>query len=86
MCDEFVKVFGLLVECVMVNVMLLGGGFGCKLKFDYVVEVVLLLKVVGVFVKLIFMCEDDIVYDYFYVVLFEVFDGGIDVLGKVVVW
>lgn len=62
--------FGVLVECVIVNMMFFGGSFGCKYVFDFVVYVVVVLKVVGWFVKVICLCEDDICYGFYWLCVF----------------
>lgn len=55
-----VGVFGIEEEKVMVNVMFFGGVFGRKFKFEFVVEVVVILKEIGSLIKLLWIREDDI--------------------------
>lgn len=69
-CWMLLVLFGVLVECVIVNMMFFGGSFGCKYVFDFVVYVVVVLKVVGWFVKVICLCEDDICYGFYWLCVF----------------
>jgi isoquinoline 1-oxidoreductase beta subunit len=57
---------GIEPERVTVNVTLLGGGFGRKSQFDFVLEAVEVSRQAGVPVKLLWTREDDIRHDYFH--------------------
>lgn len=80
-----VKVLGVDEKQVVMCIYLFGGGFGCWFNGDYVVLVVLVVKVVGKLVKFILICVDDLCFDFFCLFLVQclcmVFDKG----GNVVV-
>ena len=84
--DDLAKVLGIPVENVTVNVPLLGGGFGRKSKWDYVLEAALVSKTVGAPVKLTWTRPDDIQHDFYHTVSVERIDAGVDGSGKVVAW
>ena len=84
--DDLAKMLGIPVENVTVNVPLLGGGFGRKSKWDYVLEAALVSQSVGAPVKLTWTREDDIQHDFYHTVSFERIDAGLDQNGKVVAW
>ena len=84
--DDLAKTLGIPVENVTVNVPLLGGGFGRKSKWDYVLEAALVSKSIGAPVKLTWTREDDIQHDYYHTVSVERIDAGLDASGKVTAW
>ncbi len=85
--DELVQKFGLKRENVVVNVTLLGGGFGRKSKCDYVLEAALVSKALGgTPIKLVWTRQDDLHNDYFHAPSYERLDAGIDAQGRVVAW
>ena len=84
--DDLAKLLGIPVENVTVNVTLLGGGFGRKSKWDFVLEAALLSKATGAPIKVVWTREDDIQHDYYHTVSVERIDAGIDANGKVVAW
>jgi isoquinoline 1-oxidoreductase beta subunit len=84
--DDIAKVLGIPVENVTVNVTLLGGGFGRKSKWDYVLEAALLSKATGAPIKVVWTREDDIQHDFYHTVSVERIDAGIDANGKVIAW
>jgi isoquinoline 1-oxidoreductase beta subunit len=84
--DDLAKMLGIPVENVTVNVPLLGGGFGRKSKWDYVLEAALVSQSVGAPVKLTWTREDDIQHDFYHTVSVERIDAGLDQNGKVVAW
>lgn len=71
---------------MFVNVMFFGLGFGCKSKFDYCVEVVFLFCELKCFVYVIWICEDDMSYDYYYVILVVYCEVVIGNEGFLEVW
>ncbi len=83
---DLAKVLGIPIENVTVNVPLLGGGFGRKSKWDYVLEAALVSQAVGAPIKLTWTREDDIQHDFFHTVSAERIDAGLDANGKVVAW
>ncbi len=84
--DDLAKVLGIPVENVTVNVPLLGGGFGRKSKWDYVLEAALVSKATGSPIRVVWTREDDILHDFYHTVLVERIDAGVDANGKVVAW
>ena len=84
--DDLAKMLGIPVDNVTVNVPLLGGGFGRKSKWDYVLEAALVSKAAGAPIKLAWTREDDIQHDFYHTVSVERIDAGVDANGKVVAW
>ena len=84
--DDLAKMLGIPVENVTVNVPLLGGGFGRKSKWDYVLEAALVSKATGAPIKVVWTREDDIQHDFYHTVSAERIDAGLDASGKVVAW
>jgi len=64
--EEGSAITGLSVEQIKVYVTLLGGGFGRKSKCDFVNEAIILSKLIGAPVKVVWSREDDIRHDYFH--------------------
>jgi len=84
--DDLADMLGIPVGNVTVNVPLLGGGFGRKSKWDYVLEAALVSKAIGAPVKLTWTREDDIQHDFYHTVSVERIDAGVDANGKVTAW
>ena len=84
--DDLAKLLGIPVENVTVNVTLLGGGFGRKSKWDYVLEAALVSRAVDAPVKVTWTREDDVRHDFYHTVSVERIDAGLDARGKVVAW
>jgi isoquinoline 1-oxidoreductase beta subunit len=84
--DGLAELLGIPVQNVTVNVPLLGGGFGRKSKWDYVLEAALISKAIGAPVKLTWTREDDLQHDFFHTVSVERIDAGIGADGKVMAW
>lgn len=81
------KRLGLTEDKVLVNVTLLGGGFGRKSKADFVVEAALASQAVGGRpVKLTWTRDDDLHHDYFHTVCAQHLEAGLDANGKVTAW
>ena len=75
------------VENVTVNVTLLGGGFGRKSKWDYMVEAALVSqKHGGVPIMLQWTREDDMQHAFYHTVSVERIEASIDDNGKVTGW
>jgi isoquinoline 1-oxidoreductase beta subunit len=84
--DDLAKVLGIPVENVTVNVPLLGGGFGRKSKWDFVLEGALISKQAGAPIKIQWTREDDLQHDFYHTVSWERIDAGLDKNGKVIAW
>jgi isoquinoline 1-oxidoreductase subunit beta len=84
---ELADKLGFKPEDVMVNVTLLGGGFGRKSKPDFVLEAALLSRAMdGAPVKVVWTREDDLHHDYLHTVSAERLEAGLDPQGKVIAW
>jgi len=84
--DDLAKMLAIPVENVTLEVPLLGGAFGRKSKWDYVLEAALVSKAIGGPVKVTWTREDDIQHDFYHTVSVERIDAGIDASGKVTSW
>jgi isoquinoline 1-oxidoreductase beta subunit len=84
--DDLAKVLDMPVENVTVNVTLLGGGFGRKSKWDFVLEAALISKATGSPIKLVWTRPDDIQHDFYHTVSVERIDAGVDAEGRVIAW
>ncbi|MDE2580652.1 MAG: xanthine dehydrogenase family protein molybdopterin-binding subunit [Rhodospirillales bacterium] len=84
--QDLAKLLGLQPGDVTVHVPLLGGGFGRKSNWDYVLEAALVSKEIGAPVKLTWTREDDIQHGFYHTVSVERIDAGVDADGKVTAW
>jgi isoquinoline 1-oxidoreductase beta subunit len=84
--EDLAKLLGISDENVTVNVTLLGGGFGRKSKWDYVLEAALISKATGAPIKVVWTREDDLQHDFYHTVSVERIDAGVDANGKVIAW
>lgn len=73
-------------DTVDVHTTLLGGGFGRRLKQDFVAEAVQIAKEVGKPVKLVWSREEDMQHDFYHPQTFHLMEGSIDANGKPVSW
>ena len=65
--DRFLRRFtGWPLEAIRINVPLMGGGFGRRLRVDYVDEAVQVSKAIGQPVQVIWTREDDIQHDFYH--------------------
>jgi isoquinoline 1-oxidoreductase beta subunit len=77
---------GLEPEQVIINVTLLGGGFGRKSKPDFIAEAAWLAKETGKPVKVTWTREDDLRHGYLHSVSSQYLKAGLDSDGKTVAW
>ena len=84
--DDVAKVLGIPIDHVTINPTLLGGAFGRKCNWDFVLEAALLSRDLGVPIKITWTREDDIQHDSYHTVSVERIDAGIDDKGKVTAW
>ncbi|MFY0653271.1 MAG: xanthine dehydrogenase family protein molybdopterin-binding subunit [Cyclobacteriaceae bacterium] len=80
------KSLGLEEKGVIVNITLLGGGFGRKSKPDYGVEAAIISKEIGGPVKLMWTREDDIQHDFYHACSVQQIKVGLDDKRNVVAW
>ncbi len=74
------------MEKVDVNVSLLGGGFGRRATPDFVAEAVLISKLSGKPIKVVWTREDDIKYDQYRAATAQKIEAGLDGQGALVGW
>ncbi|GAB4191392.1 MAG: xanthine dehydrogenase family protein molybdopterin-binding subunit [Thermoflexibacter sp.] len=75
---------GMKPEQIKVNVVFMGGAFGRKAFYDFVVQAALLSKQLKVPVKVVWTREDDITQGPFRPAMLNAFKGGIDKNGNVI--
>ena len=68
---------------VKINTLLLGGGFGRRFAPDFLIDAVLLSKISGAPVKLVYAREDDMAAGFYRPASVAKFEGAVDAQGKV---
>jgi isoquinoline 1-oxidoreductase beta subunit len=84
--DLVARTLGLPAEKVKINLIRCGGGFGRRLKNDYMVEAAWIAKVTGVPIKLVWSREDDMRHDFYRTASFHHLRGGLDANGRLIAY
>ena len=73
-------------DLVRIHVPLIGGGFGRRLRVDYVDEAVEISQAVGAPVKLFWTREDDLQHDFYRPASYHRMRAGLDADGQPISW
>ena len=84
--DEAAKILGLPKEAVVVNVTLIGGGFGRRLGLDYALEAVQVSKAIGARVQVMWTRPDDMRHGHFQPASAHRLTAGLDPSGALIAW
>lgn len=83
---EAAEILNLPLESVTVHVTLLGGGFGRRLRADFVADAVRVSKAIGKPVMNVWTREDDMQHDFYRPMSYSVLRAGLDKNGNPVSW
>jgi isoquinoline 1-oxidoreductase beta subunit len=73
-------------EKIKVNTTFLGGGFGRRLEQDVTADAIILSKITGKPVKVVWSREDDVTHDFYRPATAQRLEAAVDDKGKIVGW
>jgi isoquinoline 1-oxidoreductase subunit beta len=84
--EHVARLLGIPLDDVVINVTLLGGGFGRRLDIDYVLEAVEVSRAAQMPVQVVWTREDDMRHDRYHPAAVNRITAGLDASGKVIAW